>query len=229
MAAMRKKGQIPVEKWKDQVIRKDKVDKSYGLMKGRTMFPSSHDITPANYDACLTVLKKLLDAGNDVVVVSKPNLEIIKSLCTELKGFQKNFLFRFTITATDNTLLSFWEPNAPSYEERKASLKYAYDAGFRTSVSVEPMLDPVHIDDLVEDLSPYVNDAIWIGKMNHLGWIRPDNDAMRQAIKKIEKGQSDENVFEIYETFKDNPKIKWKESIKKVVGIPPVEKAGMDV
>ncbi len=56
--------------------------------------------------------------------------------------------------------------------------------------------------------------------MNHLGWIKPDNDAMRQAIKRIEKGQSDENVFEIYETFKDNPKIKWKERSRKWSGYP---------
>jgi hypothetical protein len=34
--------------------------------------------------------------------------------------------------------------------------------------------------------------------------------------------------YTIYETFKSDPMVKWKESIKKVVGIPPVERAGMD-
>jgi hypothetical protein len=43
-------------------------------------------ITAVNYDVCLTVLKKLLNAGNDVLVVAKPDLEIIKRLCEEVKN-----------------------------------------------------------------------------------------------------------------------------------------------
>jgi len=35
------------------------------------MFPSSHDITPTNLAGCLTVLKKLLEVGNEVLIVNR--------------------------------------------------------------------------------------------------------------------------------------------------------------
>jgi hypothetical protein len=94
---------------------------------------------------------------------------------------------------------------------------------------VEPTSSSGKIDDLVRDLSPYVNDAIWIGKMNHLWRIRGGGDRAKAEIERIKPGQTDEKICDIYDRHKDNPKIKWKESIKKVVGIPPVERAGMDV
>ena len=40
-----------------------------------------------------------------------------------------------------------------------------------------------------------------------------------KAAEQILKWQSDDAILELYEKYKDNPKIKWKESIKKVVGI----------
>ena len=228
MAARRGKNRIPVEKWREERIRQKDVDKGYKYREGRTMFPSSHDITPTNFNACFTVLKKLLESGNEVLVVLKPHLEIVQKLCTQLKEYKEKILFRFTITTADERILAFWEPNAPRYEERKASLKVAFDEGFGTSVSVEPMLDSVRVDELVQDLSPYVTDAIWIGKMNHLWRIRMGGDGVKTEIERIKAGQTDDKIWAIYNRHKDNPKIKWKESIKKVVGIPPVESAGMD-
>jgi hypothetical protein len=91
------------------------------------------------------------------------------------------------------------------------------------------MLDSERIDELVEDLSSYVNDAILIGKMNHLRRIKVGGDGVKAEIERIKAGQTDEKIWAIYSRLKDNPKIKWKESIKKVVGIPPVKEAGMDV
>jgi DNA polymerase III sliding clamp (beta) subunit (PCNA family) len=222
-------GRIPIDQWKAERIRQKDVDKKHRLYDGRVMFPSSHDITPRNLDACSTVVRNLLLPGNQLLIVSKPHLECIKAICKEFGNYKNQMTFRFTISATDDRVLSFWEPNAPNYQERNECLKYAFKAGFRTSVSVEPMLDPERIDDLVRDLSRYVNDAIWIGKMNHLGRIPTGGDGVKERIGRIKAGQTDDKITAIYEKYKDNPKIKWKESIKKVVGIPPVEKPGMDV
>ena len=36
-------------------------------------------------------------------------------------------------------------------------------------------------------------------------------------------------IWAIYNQFKDNPKIKWKDSIKKVVGLEMPAEPGMDV
>ena len=124
------------------------------------------------------------------------------------------------VVSTDDAILSYWEPGAPLYSERKASLKYSYERGFQTSVSAEPMLDSPHIDTLISDLSPFVTDSIWIGKMNHLGRFKNVSDQhLRQEINRIELGQTDIAIKAIYRRYKNNPMIKWKDSIQKVVGI----------
>jgi hypothetical protein len=40
--------------------------------------------------------------------------------------------------------------------------------------------------------------------------------------------QSDDNIKALFERYKGNPKVKWKESIKKVVGIALATEAGLD-
>jgi hypothetical protein len=39
----------------------------------------------------------------------------------------------------------------------------------------------------------------------------------------------DDEIEAIYEALKDEPLVRWKESIKKVMGLPPAEKAGLDM
>jgi DNA repair photolyase len=213
-----------VENWHIDEIEQEKVTKPYRKLEGTIMFPTSHDITPAILEQCFTVLEKMLKAGNEVLVVGKPHLECIKRLCQRLIDYSEQILFRFTIGAQNEALLKFWEPGAPSYGERLNSLKYAFDNGFQTSISIEPMLDSENIELLVKDLQPFVTNAIWIGKMNQIR-VRvavdgPDTD---QAIKRIEEGQIDERIRQIYATLKDHPHIKWKDSVKAVIG-PEVSK-----
>jgi DNA repair photolyase len=222
--------QVTATQWPLERIRPQDVTKRQNKYDGQVMFPSSHDITPNNLDACLTVLKNLLHSGNKVLVVSKPHLECIRAICERLKAFKEQILFRFTIGACDDRILSYWEPNAPTYGERKASLIYAFDSGFQTSVSVEPLLDASNIDTLISELLPYVTNAIWIGKMNHLGRFGNNGDAvLRQAIDNIKRGQTDVAIKSIYSRHRDNPMIKWKKEIKKVVGIPLTKENGMDI
>ncbi len=223
-------GQITASQWPLEQIRQPDVKKHHKKYGGQVMFPSSHDITPNNLDACLMVLKKLLDADNKVLVVSKPHLKCIEKICDVFKRNRHQILFRFTIGACDDGILSFWEPNAPAYEERKNCLIYAYMTGFQTSVSVEPMLDSANIDLLINDLMPHVSDSIWIGTMNHTGRFGKNaNTVLQQAIEKIRKGQTNSIIKAIYQRHKNNPKIKWKAEIKKIVGIPLPKKSGMDM
>lgn len=218
--------------WPLEKIRMHEVKKKRQKMVGRIMLPTTHDITPNNLDACMIVLEKLLRAGNDVLIVSKPHLDCIRAICDAFGHYRDLFeideygcrqyrmLFRFSIGACDDAILSYWEPGAPLYSERKASLKYSYERGFQTSVSAEPMLDSPHIDTLISDLSPFVTDSIWIGKMNHLGRFKNVSDQhLRQEINRIELGQTDTAIKAIYRRYKNNPMIKWKDSIQKVVGI----------
>lgn len=165
-----------------------------------------------------------------MLVVSKPHIGCIEKICEELVAYRNDILFRFSIGAQDDTILSYWEPNAPSYAERKESLIHTYNQGFKTSISVEPMLDATNIDALISDLSPYVTDAIWIGTMNHLGRLDKDSDVvLKQAIAAIRRDQADEAIWAIYRRHKDNPMVKWKKEIKKIVGIPVPKRNGLDI
>jgi hypothetical protein len=212
--------QVQPGDWSVERIREKDVFKQQKKYPGRVMFPSAHDVTPGNACACQIVLLNLLEAGNEVLVVSKPHLVSIGAICAFCKGYRDKLLFRFSIGACDDSILSFWEPNAPTYAERKASLEHAYVKGFQTSVSVEPMLDSANIDGLIKDVMPFVTESIWIGKMNHIGRLSKNADAGLQAsLQQIKDGQTDTIIRSIYDRHRDNTMIKWKDSIKKVVGL----------
>ncbi|ACL04300.1 DNA repair photolyase-like protein [Desulfatibacillum aliphaticivorans] len=212
-----------MDEWLQEKVRPKDVFKGRKYYADGTsvMFPTSHDITPKNFWACFHVLEKMLSAGNRVKVVSKPHLECIETLCDGFKRYKKQILFRFSIGATDNTILSLWEPNAPAYEERKACLRLAHERGFQTSVSVEPMLDSAHIDDLVADLKPYVTEVLWIGTMNYIHqYVDISNQAVAQDAQRIEAGQTIQVIRDIHSRYMNDPKIKWKETISKMLGVP---------
>ncbi len=40
--------------------------------------------------------------------------------------------------------------------------------------------------------------------------------------------QSDEFIWDLYSRYKDNPKVKWKDSIKKIVGLEVATEPGLD-
>eukprot|EP01105_Mastigella_eilhardi_P006125 TRINITY_DN1773_c0_g1_i1.p1 TRINITY_DN1773_c0_g1~~TRINITY_DN1773_c0_g1_i1.p1 ORF type:complete len:195 (-),score=38.99 TRINITY_DN1773_c0_g1_i1:45-629(-) len=193
------------------------------------MFPSTHDITPSVEEPCTQLLMNLLKSGNHVLVVSKPHLNVITRLCNEASAYKQQVLFRFTIGAMSDDVLHYWEPGAPPFAERLASLKYAFEAGFGTSVSVEPMLDSAHVAELYTTLERYVTDSIWIGKMNHTDTrVEVHTAEDQRRLQAILTGQTDECILRIYRTLKDCPKIKWKESVKKVVGLPLADTVGQD-
>jgi DNA repair photolyase len=141
-------------------------------------------------------------------------------MCDKLVEFKEKILFRFTIGSADSAVLKFWEPNAPSFEERLASLKWAYGQGFSTSVSCEPMLDD-NIAAVVDAVSPFVTESIWIGKANRLksqlslnGYR--DVETIRRA-EELLSWQSDDNILKLYYQFKNHPLIQWKDSIRTVL------------
>lgn len=229
---------LPLEQWPNEEVRWKQVNRAWKKMDGVTMFPTTHDITPGVLKPCLTVLKNLLTAGNQVLVVSKPHLECIRAICAECEPWKGQLMFRFTIGAYDDAILKHWDRNAPLFGERLDSLKHAFAAGYKTSVSVEPMLDADNVVGLVDRLIPFVTDSLWIGKMNRVEKrvaVKTPEDAA--AVKRIVEGQTDEKIRKIYEALKDRPlvkkqyerAIKWKESIKEVLGLDLATEPGLDI
>lgn len=221
---------IKLEDWERPQVRKHDVDRRMGrICKHAVMFPTTHDITPQVLDACETTIQHLLDGGNPLLIVSKPHIECIMSICKRFEAYMDQILFRFTIGALDETILEYWEPGAPRFLERFQCLKLAWQMGYKTSVSVEPMLDGDNVIELFAMLEPFVNDAIWIGKMNKVKertkTLTPTDEL---HVSKIIEGQTDEKIWTLYNELKDEPKVKWKESIKSVVGLDLATEAGVD-
>lgn len=219
MIAMRF-GRCTNETWKDMKLNTKSIEKNYRKYDGRVMFPSSHDITedPLILKGCLTVLKNLLEAGNEVLVTTKPFLSVVNRILTDYSEYKDQIQFRFTITSNDSGLLSFWEPNAPDYPERKQSLIKAYNKGYKTSVSIEPFLDRDPTT-LVNELLPYVTESLWVGPMNYLRrnnlplQDEPYYSEMRSIISK-------ENLEQVHENLSDFEKIRFKDSLLNKLGIP---------
>jgi DNA repair photolyase len=206
-------GRCEEDSWKNMIINQNAVNKEYGKYKGRVMFPSTHDIIdePEIQEACFIVIHKLLQAGNEVLITTKPRLSIIKEIIKRFRLFREQLQFRFTITSIDNQLLSFWEPNAPTFEERLVSLRYAYESNFKTSVSIEPFLDYTP-QILIYNLKPLVTESIWLGPMNYI----PSNNVpeeYKHYYKDIRDNYLVEHLQELYDELKDNPVIRFKDSM----------------
>jgi DNA repair photolyase len=212
-------GRCQEDTWKNMTINRSAVDKDYMRYEGRVMFPSTHDITdnPEIQEACLVVIRKLLEAGNEVLITTKPRLDIVEEIVRRFYVSREQLQFRFTITSADRRLLSFWEPNAPEFEERLASLKYAYEQTIKTSVSIEPFLDYVP-QTLVRLLSPYVTESVWLGPMNYI----PSNsipESDRHYYEDIRHNYSVAHLQEIYEDLRGDPVIRFKDSMVNRLGV----------
>lgn len=185
--------------------------------QGVIMFPTAHDITPVYYPAALQALKGMLYNGNNVLIVTKPHLDIIQKLCNELLDYKPQILFRYTLTTLDAEISALWEPGAPLPEERLSALKHTYHAGYQTSVSAEPLLgNYVTARGLYSATEKYITDKIWIGKLNNgrnriFELHRPE---VLKAYEDILRYQTAAGIQAIKEILSHAPKIAWKESMQ---------------
>jgi DNA repair photolyase len=194
---------------------------------GVIMFPTTHDITPGNVEHCLPRLRMLLAAGNQVLIVSKPHVVCVERMIRALETWRRQIEYRFSIGAVDQAIQDFWEPGAPDLLERLASLNLAWRVGYRTSVSCEPLLEPARAADLVAMVEAHVTDTIWIGKANKLrertAWMftpeQPEDRlrALNAEITRVEAGQTDAAVLEVYARLGANLKVRWKDSYREVI------------
>jgi DNA repair photolyase len=201
------------ETWKNMKIREDAITKTYKKMQGVVMFPSTHDIFDFSpfKEACFTVLEKLLETGNNVLITSKPRLSAIREIMLKFEKYKDNIQFRFTITSIDDDLLKFWEPNAPSFKERLTALKCAWTMGFKTSVSIEPFLD-YNPTKLIQTVLPFVTDSIWIGKMNYIRQ-KQANIEEKLFYDDVRKNYDIKHLQLLHHKLSEYPKVRFKDSI----------------
>lgn len=206
-------GRCTEQTWKEMEINNTVLTKTFRKYNGRVMFPSSHDIVdiPAIKEACLTVIHRLLQAKNDLLITTKPRLSVTEDIINRFHSLKSQIQFRFTITSLDNRLISFWEPNAPLFEERLESLRYAYEKDLKTSVSIEPFLD-YDPSKLVHVVLPYVTESIWLGPMNYIPQNGISNE-FRQQYAEIRKRYEIDHLQQIFESLKEFPKLRFKDSM----------------
>lgn len=188
---------------------------------GIIMFPTAHDITPFYLDASISAIQQMMEAGRSIVIVTKAHLECVKAICDRFTSHKDKIVLRVTIGSMDENVCKFWEPGAPPPSERLEALKYAYEQGYMTSVSMEPIL--VGGTDAVKTfnaVAPYVTEKVWIGRMNSPDRrIDTSDPEVKRRLAYLKKCQADTEILMLYYKLKDHSKVAWKDSIKQVVGI----------
>lgn len=205
------------ENWHE--MRLLKVRQSTKKIDGGIMFPTTHDLHYQHRDCWFPFLNEMLENGNDVLIVSKPEYKAINEITWKLYKYVNQIEFRFTIGTDDDTTQQFWEPNAPTIAERIDALKSAYERTYKTSVSMEPLL-MLHPDvkPFINQIAPYITGEIWIGLMNYLNV----KDFQGQDLLWFDRQRninSEWNIKRVYEVLKNNPKIRWKDSVRDLLGL----------
>lgn len=213
--------------WSREELTKKADRTSYPAKDGVIMFPSSHDITPYNVDAYIRVAKLILEKGNKLLIVTKPDRVCMLLIMTELMPWQSQIHLRFTIGALDGYLTKLWEPGAPHSLDRLDTLADANHLEYARSVSIEPMLGGVEETlKVVQNVAPWEPETIWIGKMNKIRLRVTDTDPeIRAAIRLVEWKQRDSEILRLVDMLKDNPVIRWKDSIKQVIANSTAQEA----
>jgi DNA repair photolyase len=206
--------------WPNEQIKPWKVNIDHKVDEW-VMFPSMHCISEKYLPYYILTLENILKAGNRVLIVTKARLQSIQAICDRFPQYKEQILFRITIGSMNANVCKFWEPGAPSPQERMEALQYAHQNGFQTSVSAEPMLESYEeAISLYETLSPLLTDTIWFGKMAEIDKrVDMTNPAYAKASAMIKEFQSNKNIRLLYNSLKDRPKVMWKDSVREVVGL----------
>jgi len=83
------------------------------------------------------------------------------------------------------------------------------------------MLD-FHIEKLINKILPFITETIWVGNINFLlkrlktNGI-DDTETIQKANELVQWQSNKDNILRIYNQYKDNKKIKWKDSIQKIL------------
>jgi hypothetical protein len=214
-------GRCTIDEWSKMKIRKKEIDKKRPLYKNQPVFfQSASDITPSVLSECLVVLRRLLDSGNQVLIVTKPHWQCITIICEAYQDFKSQIMFRFTIGSQNDDVLKFWEPGASNFAERLSCLEYAFHKGFRTSVSCEPYLDPYVIYTYTA-CKPFITDSFWVGMLRKFDQ-RVDLTGVTQEqidrfVKPLKAAQRLDVVKSIHRLLDGQPYIQWKDSIREAL------------
>ena len=209
--------------WATMRLKPDRASRVAKFVKPAVvMFPTTHDLTPEILPEAEAAIQTVLARGNKLLLVTKPHVEVIRTLCAQLQKHRQNVLFRFTIGSLNPATCKLWEPGAPSPQERLAALQHAHQQGYGTSVSMEPMLeDTAQMVAAVGTLEPFVTDTIWLGKLNGGIPRSRQTPAVAAALAQLRAAQSDAEILRLVAMLQTHHKVRWKDSITEVLRETP--------
>ena len=190
------------------------------------MFPTTHDITPDNIDRACIALRRLINAGNRVLIVSKPRRACIDRLiqtADQTIGGREAVSFRLTITTVEPDVSRLWEPGASLPDERLDCLAAVAAAGYNISVSSEPWIggldEAIDIHAAVIDACPTIS-CQWFGR-EALPEYRIGLEGTPEAgrcLDYILSAQTPAACRAVYNQFKNNDLIRFKNDFMKLIG-----------
>lgn len=144
-----------VEATKRQIDKEGITSKLIHLCFTCDPYPMGYDTTPTR-----EIIKAIKDSGNRVQILTKNGADAER----DFDLLDGNDLFGVSLTGYQETCLKA-EPRAGTALERMIALFHAVDAGIKTWISFEPVLDA----DYVQNMIPCASFAkkIKIGKLNH--------------------------------------------------------------
>ena len=83
---------------------------------------------------------------------------------------------------------------------------------------MEPLLDPPNVVEMVHRVDPFVNETIWIGMLNYIdSRVKIITEEDKRQVEWLKQYQTKEWVWKIVDMVGSNPKIRWKDSYKKMM------------
>ena len=108
-------------------------------------------------------IKRLIENGNSVKVLTKGGTRAVRDFDIMKTG---DCDFGATLTFLDEQRSIEWEPGAASPSDRINALRLAKEVGIKTWVSLEPVIDPGQVYEIIKATNEFV-DLYKVGKINY--------------------------------------------------------------
>lgn len=196
-------------------------------------FPSSSDIFYENMEEYVVVAKKIIDAGHEIMFVTKPTIRSMTKfdeVFKQLPPMYKSKLYIYvTITTNLDEISDMFEPNTSKYTERLQVIRFLMDNHYNVNVMMEPYLsDPIP---MISELSLILNSSvnygnnssiIAVGKMNYSKSMTfsEDSERNRKIVAYLENLYNPKTYMPLWKFIEPLPNIFLKpESIKELLKV----------
>ncbi len=111
------------------------------------------------------VHEELDDNDSEMLLVLKPSLQIMMSICEKLEVYKGRLIFVIHLNSVNTPIIKLVDPYSPYSVDRLSALKFAFENGFRTTIEAIPIYDNA-IFELIEKVKEFVTDFIHVDKMS---------------------------------------------------------------